>query len=157
MNQFDSEQVRRIWQRVQSGNELPQPPADTPPGTDFAKLSDAEREISRLYLQLSRYFPGQNSRLLHQLSRQAQSRAVTLRGICRLCDCDCPPAPVVPQRNTNPRLLLHRCYALSRQAAAAYRRQEAHPQFGAVFEKMAARQEECCATLLSLLGRLKNG
>ena len=155
MNQFDSEQVRRIWQRVQSGKELP--PADSPPAADFAKLSAAERESSGLYLQLSRHFSGQNSRLLHQLSRQAQSRAVTLRGICRLCDCDYPPAPVVPRKNADPRLLLRRCYTLSRQAAAAYRMQEAHPQFGTVFGKMAARQEECCAILLSLLGSLKTG
>ncbi len=158
MKQFDSEQVRRIWQRVQAGNGLqePQPVADTAPIWDFAQLSDAEREAGRLYLRLSRYFSGQKSRLLHQLSQQAQSRAVTLTGICRLCDCVHPAVPTPPQKRTAPQHLLRRGYTLAQQALAAYRRQAEHPQFGGVFEKMAKQQEECCRIILSLLGSLKN-
>lgn len=159
MKDFDSEQVRRIWQRVQAGStpqtDITAHTAAPEPGCDFSQLSDRALEISGLYLRLSRYFSGQNSRILRQLAQQARSHAATLQGICRLCDRVRPATPKQQPERSSPEILLRRCYSLALQALAEYERQSEHPQFGAVFAKMAEQKRNHCRILLTLLGSLK--
>lgn len=151
MEKFDNEKARRVWQRVQGTEGVPQDP-----GCNLQELVAREVEDGAMYLQLSRRFQGKDSILLRQMAEQEQSHAAILKGICALTTGNRPGTSSVPPQTGSVEVLLRRCYGREMQSLAEYERRAEDPQYGGVFRKMAEQEQSHCRILLELLGRLEH-
>lgn len=157
MAYFDSEQVRKIWQRVQSGSAyeptaVPTDQAHT--GLHLRDLIAREMTKKAMLLQLSGRFHGKNAAILRQMAMQAQSHAAILRGICAMTEGNAPIIQNPPSPAASTAVLLRRCYGQSLQSLSEYAQKKSDPQFGSTYQKMAEQEKAHCRTLLTLLGNL---
>lgn len=145
MEQFDQEQVRRIWQRVQAGNKNP--------CEEYRELAARAAEDGRRYLLLSRRYAGRVQYRLAQIAGQKHKDSHILMGMCRLYgeQMKYPPRSAPGQYPT--RILLQQCYSNARQLLGEYERHSRDPQLGNMFRLLMEREEKNCIFLLSLLGK----
>ena len=157
MEQFNSEQVRRIWNRVQSGAAYAPSGAEPKERDVCLNLSEMiarEAMGKAMFMQLAGRFPGKNGVMLRQMAKQEQSHSAILRGICKIA-AESPPAVKIPQLTATPTpILLRRCYGQCLQNLSEYEKRASDPQFGGTFERMAQQEQEHCRILLALLGSL---
>lgn len=153
MAQFHPEQVRRIWQRVQSGPAYEAREA-MPVKTDSGIYSLVSREIhgKAMLLQLSGRFSGRNREALRKMAKQEHSHAAILRGMCVLTEEKVPAIPMPKQPSLSTAALLQRCYSQTLQNLREYENRTEDRQFGDVFQKMAEQEKEHCRILLALMG-----
>ena len=159
MDRFHPEQVRKIWQRVQSGPAYEPsavPRRQTEATTDFRELIRREMMKTGMLLQLSRRFSGKNTVILRQMAQQTQSHQAILRGICTMTEGVPPSLPIPKPANIPTRVLLQRCYGQTLQSLSEYEQRESDPQFGSTFHKMTLQQQEHCRILLALLGSISS-
>ncbi len=157
MERFHPEQVRKIWQRVQSGpayepSTVPQ--RQTQGNTKFGELIHREIIKKGMFLQLSHRFSGKNAAILRQMAQQARSHEAILRGICTMTEGAPPSLPIPKPTHIPTRVLLQRCYRQTLQSLSECEQRESDPQFGSIFHKMALQQQEHCRILLALLGSI---
>ena len=157
MEQFNSEQVRRIWKRVQSGAAY-EPSAPVPKERDvylnLPEMIAREAMGKAMFMQLAGRFPGKNGAMLRQMAKQEHSHSSILRGICKI-SAENSPAMKLPKLTATPTpILLRRCYGQSLQNLSEYEKRASDPQFGGTFERMAQQEQEHCRILLALLGSL---
>ena len=148
MEQFDEQKAARVWQRVQK-KEAPEPLRK-----DTGTLIRAASEQAVLYRNLSRALAGKPGELLREYSRRQQRATDCLRGICRLSGITPPAVPGGKPVPEPPIRLLERCCHGERRLFAEYMSRVEDPDWGRVYERMAADAGERCCGLLEILGSL---
>ena len=139
----------KVWQRVQT----PSPPTAV---QGMPEWIAREREDAMLYLHLSRQFRGRDSNILYQMYEQEQAHAACLKGIYKLTNHTLPEVRVAALPQEPPELLLRKCYGREMRCLAAYEARAGHPEYGAVFSKLAQQEQEHCRSILEILGRMSN-
>lgn len=156
MEQFQPEQVRRIWQRVQN-REHNQPENQTAERTvcrGTQELYAGEIADSTLLFRLSKYFSGQNAARLRKIAREDQSHAALIRGICTMTEGRVAAARQGIEKG-RPVVLLQRCYGRKMQRISEYESRASDPQYGHAFQKMAEQEHAHCRILLSIIGSIR--
>lgn len=157
MKQFDQEQVRRIWQRVQSGaayEPAAAPVSKADSGMNLRELIACELAEKENFLYLSKGFHGNNAAVLRQMAKQTQAHAAILRGICTMTENEPPMVRIPKSFSLSMGVLLRRCYGQTLQMLSEYEKRTSDPQFGSVFQKLAEHKQNHCRILLALLGSL---
>ena len=155
MAQFHPEQVRRIWQRVQSGpayEEGGMLPAKIDSNPNIYPLVSREIYGKVMLLQLVGRFSGRNGAVLRKMAKQEHSHAAILRGMCALKEEQVPTVPIPKQPALSTPALLRRCYSQVLQNLREYENRTDDPQFGDIFQKMAEQEKAHCRVLLALMG-----
>ena len=148
MPQFSSEDVRRIWERVQKANA---PVTERP---DLCTFAAREQNCAVLYRYLARKIPGNAGNMLLKFSRQEQSHAAAIRGMCAIRYGKCPPISNTPVESAPVAVLLRRCYGQKIQAIAEYEKLAQQEQ-GKIFQKLLKEEQLQLQFLLQLLGTIK--
>lgn len=146
---FDSQKVARVWSRVQG---------QTAESFDVQRLPELiaqELHDASIYLQLSRRFQGRDSVMLRQMAQQEQDHGACLKGLYTLVTGEQPKIPSVQTAQQDVGHLLRSCYGNQMHRLARYEARAGDAEYGHVFARMAAQEQEQCHRLLALLGRLK--
>ena len=146
MESFDREKARRVWDRVTGG-------CDRSPDPDVLNaLMCHELTDAATLTRLSKQIGGRGGDLL-RLARQCRQRAGSLRGICAMAG-QAHPCPAIPMPAvTTAGGALRKCYVNSFHRMREYERMSADPDYGPVFQTMAATTRRQCAALLELIGK----
>ncbi len=155
MDRFDSEQVRKIWQRVQ-GNQ-------TDIHTSFRENSQFDlsgaitRELScaAMYTLLAKKAPQTIRNQIRRLAAEEHRHAAALRGICAVTEGGCPRIRPNPAENVPVPVLLRRCYGQKIQAISDYEKRVSDPRHGSIFQKLLEQEQNQCRILLQLIGRME--
>lgn len=155
METYDAEKAARVWQRVR-GFDTPAPSSrDTGEPEELLRLIQREWQDAAVYLHLSRRMQGKQAAMLHRLFEEEQSHAACLKGIYRLVTGQ-PAATSSPAPPQEPiEVTLRKCYGREMHSLADYEARTAHPEYGPVFQKLAAQEREHCRIVLQLLGSWK--
>ena len=149
MREFDSETVRKIWQRVQSDQPVPEPARETKSLSEWIAW---ELAFADLYRRMAGRLSGRAANQLRQLARQEQHHAQLLRGICVMTEGTVPKIHPVPVRKAPISVLLRQCYGEKLRVMAAYEKRTSDRQFGEIFLSMLRQEQEQCRFLLRLMG-----
>ena len=153
MGQFDSEQVRKIWQRVQGEKaKTDNIPFSKEPCPGIPEAVVRELSCAAIYTALSKQLPPMSRNMLHRLAREEQQHAAVLKGVCTLSGGFCPPVKPIPIPKAPAMILLRRCYGQKLQAIAEYEKRFSDPVHGTVFRKIAEQEQNQCRILLQLIG-----
>ncbi len=150
MQQFNSENVRKIWERVQSSNA---PISEKP---DLCGCVARELNTAAIYSLLARKIPGNAGKTLSKLARQEHSHAASIKGICAVTYGNCPPIRSTPPENAPVHILLRRCYGQKLQSLAEYEKLSEQEGYGSIFRQLAREEQSQLLFLLQLLGTLEN-
>ena len=149
MEHYDTAKATRVWQRVQTSLQ-PQP--DT---QGLSALIAEELEDAATYAQLAKQFGGKDRQTLRRLAETEYSHAACLKGIYTLMTGE-PINPKIPPLRQEPAdRTLRRCYGREMRCLAQYEGRSSDPEYGPVFARLAAKEQEHCMTVLELLGRMK--
>lgn len=148
MQQMNSENVRKIWERVQQANA----PAGEHP--DLCGCTVRELNTAAIYAYLSRRIPGKEGKMLQRLAQQERSHAATVKGTCAVTYGSCPPVRITPPEKLSVPVLLRRCYGQKLQAIAEYEKLSSQEGYGSIFRRLAQEEQEQLLFLLQLLGTL---
>ena len=158
MEQFNKDQVRRIWQRVQGEKAEHTPHHPPEPCAGIPEAIVRELTCAATYTRLAKQFPQRIGNLLRKLAREEQQHAAILKGICALSGGFYSPVRPMPAEKDTAEVLLRRCYAQKLQAIAEYEKRAADPAHGNVFQKLVQQEQAQCHILLQIIGSLgKNG
>ena len=149
MQNFDPQKATRVWNRVQ-GQQAGHFDVQLLPELMAQELLDAN-----IYLLLSRRFQGRDSVLLRQMSQQEQDHAACLKGLYTLLTGSQPVIHTPPTPQLDIPQLLRGCYGSQMHRLARYEARCEEAEYGRIFARLAAQEQEHCHKLLSLLGRLK--
>ena len=155
MKQFDQEQVRRIWQRVQSGAAYePTKAAESKAGSgwNLRELIAYEMMEKESFLFLAKGLGGKNTAILRQMAKQAQANSAILRGIGTMMEGSTPKVRLPKFTALSMGALLRRSYGQTLQLMAEYDKRASDPQFGSVFQQLKEQKQNHCRVLLALLG-----
>ncbi len=151
MQGYDPEKARRVWQRVQSGQEPPQLLQE------LGAMASERNSDALTYMTLSRYLTGKDSGTMRQLSQQTQTQAAVLRGICQMLSGARPVSQVTPPQESPLESRLRRCFIREKSCMEAFQKFTADAQFGFVFGDLSAQCRRQAAVLLEMLGRRPSG
>lgn len=146
MEKIDKALQQRVWERVKGEQS-----------SEDAQLLDLiaqEWTDAATYLTLSRKVTGKASILLRRLYEEEQTHAACLKGIYTLVTGQKPSLPPPPQVSEPITATLRRCYGREMQCLARYESRSAHPEYGAVFSKLAQQEQVHCKTVLELIGMI---
>ena len=148
MESFDQEKARRIWERVNGGqNAAPDP-------NTLTALMAQELTDAALLARLSKQIGGRGGDLLH-LAQGCRQHAGYLRGICAMI-CKDRPNPAVPTPAvTSASGALRTCYVNCLRRMREYEAMSPDPDYGPVFRNMADTSRHQCAALLELIGKVE--
>lgn len=149
METIDPAKAARVWQRVK-GETNPEPPEQY-----LTQMIAREWTDAAIYLQLSRKFQGKHSATLRRMYEQEQAHTACLKGIYTLITGKRPVVRAVPPEQTDPEQLLRKCYGSKMHCLAQYEKRSNHPEYGAVFARMAQQEREHCLLILEVLGNLR--
>ena len=152
MREFDSETVRKIWQRVQSDLPVSQPAKET---MGLPEWIAWELTFENLYRRIAGKMSGRTANTLRQFARQERQHAQLLRGICVMTGGTAPKIHPVPVQKASVSVLLRQCYGEKLRAISQYEKQCADNQFGDVFRNILQQEQAQCRFLLQLLGTIK--
>lgn len=146
MEAFDQETIRQVWNRVNSNC------AQGPDFDQLRALMCQELTDAATLLQLSKKVGGHGGTLL-KLAGQCRQHAGYLRGICTMIGQDQPVPANPPPATVRTIGALQKCYVNSMHRMRAYETLSDDSDYGPVFRKMAAAEQNHCATLLDLIGK----
>ena len=121
-------------------------------GQDLRALLLAEETAACAYIQLSKMVPAGPGRRLQALAREARGHAACLEGICVLVTGEAPDIRTPPPETGSISALLRKCYGRAMRALVTYEARRDDAEYGPVFTRLAARQQDQCRVLLELLG-----
>lgn len=148
--EYDTGKAARVWQRVQ--NERQEGNVNRP--TEHLPVLILEQlQLSAAYRQLSVRLGGKEGALLIRLAREANTQAVCLKGILSLMKGTAPQVASAPQQLSNTDVILRRCYGAELRLLQSYESRGNDPEYGPVFDRMAARGREHCCALMELIGK----
>ena len=148
--EYDTGKAARVWQRVQGEKKEGQP---SPATENLPALIMEQLQLSNAYRLLADRMHGKDGAVLIRLAREANAQAVCLKGIVTLMKGFSPRSVAAPQQLSNTDAILRRCYGAELRLLKAYENRATDPEYGPVFERMAARGREHCCTLLELIGK----
>ena len=146
MEQPDLQLEQRVWQRIHGT-----PDADPVP--TLMALAAGVAADGNTFLKLSKQWGGEGGVLL-QLSRQEQAQVGCLKGICAMLREEPISISPLPQPVGSTAAMLRRCYANHLQRISQYRRLAQSEDYGPVFEKLLAEEQNHCRQIMELLGKL---
>ena len=148
--EYDTGKAARVWQRVQNEKqaEYAGRPTEHLPALIMEQL-----QLANAYRQLSVRLGGKDGALLIRLAREANAQAVCMKGILALMKGTAPQVASAQQQLSNTDVILRRCYGAELRLLKAYENRCADPEYGPVFDRMAARGREHCCTLMELIGK----
>ena len=143
MKQWEPEQVRRIWQRVQNRSEEME--------ESLPELLAGELADSRILLRIAGRFPFADR--LRRMAREDRSHAISIQnmGMQR------GQENVRIRDQLHPKLMLQQCYERKLQRLAAYQRLQQDPRMGRRFQKLAQEEQRHCHQLLAFLSNRRGG
>ena len=137
MKEFDPQREARVWQRVK--DQTHEKPA--PQQNDNLPMRIMEQ------LQLTA-----GGAVCVRLAREAKAQAVCLKGILILMTGQNSDTGVSQPQISPTDVMLRRCYGKELRLLKTYESRRSDPEYGPVFERMAARGRDHCCTLLELIG-----
>ena len=156
MDRFDSEQVRKIWQRVQGNQpEVHTAPAEWNPHFELSGAITRELSCAALYRLLAKKVPQAIRNQIHRLAAEEHRHAAALQGICAVTEGRCPHMRRIPTENAPVPVLLRRCYGQKLQAIADYKKRVSDPRHGSVYQKMLEQEQNQCRILLQMIGSVE--
>ena len=123
-------------------------------GRDLQALLLAEEMTAAAYIQLARQVRGKEAAVLQQLARESHAHAACLEGICVLVTGEAPVIKTPAPETGTMGALLRKCYGRAMRTLVTYEARRDDPEYGPVFARMAARQQDHCRTILELIGSL---
>ena len=151
MEQVDKEMENRVWQRVQSRQELP---ADLPKRDNLKPWILAAQENTAAYRSLSLQLIGKQWDGLRRLETESIRLTHSLRGICALRGEPVKLLPLPAPREA-PRRSLEKCLRRSLQLRQELESRCRDSEHGPVFASLTRRIEDHCAALSEMIGRLE--
>ena len=123
-------------------------------GQDLRALLLAEEMLADACIRLARRLPGREA-ALQRIARDARGHAACLEGICVLVTGEAPRLRT-PEAEAGPVAgLLRKCYGWAMRTLAVYEARSRDREYGPVFARLAAQQQEQCRRILGLIGTLK--
>ncbi len=145
MEKYDAKKAAGVWERVAAGREAE--------NLCVEPMLMLLWENAVAFLYLSKRLQGQRSALLHKLYQQAQQSTDCLKGICILTQGSRPSLQnkVPSQEPTG--AIVRSCYGRAMRLLAQMESYGSHREYGPVFIRLAAQQQEQCRQLLEILGQ----
>lgn len=141
MNKEPIHRERQVWQRVNR--------QEAPSRESLRPWLLSALEAAADYRRAAQNNSGRRRELLTRLAEGEEAAAACLRGMLAVSGIRVTPSPPAPNKHS--KVLLYRL----RQCRESYRFYSgcaADPEYGAVFQRLAQRQGEQMALLLTLLG-----
>jgi len=148
--EYDTGKAARVWQRVQ--NEK-QEEKISRPTEHLPALIMEQLQLSGAYRQLSLRLGGKDGAVLIRLAREANAQAICLKGMLTLMKGTAPQVVSAQQQLSNTDVILRRCYGAELRLLKVYENRGTDPEYGPVFERLAARGREHCCALMELIGK----
>ena len=150
MEHVDKQMERRVWQRVQSRQEVPMPRQESlNPWISVARETTAALRSLQLQL-IGKQWDG-----LRRLEGDSAGIVQALRGISAMQGEIVRMTPT-PTPKEVPGKALEKCFHRTRRLREEMEKRGSHPEYGLVFRNLAGRCEELCASLAEMIGRLEN-
>ena len=151
MENVDKQMERRVWQRVQSRQEIPM----TPPTRENLKpWILVAQENTAVFRSLQLQLIGKQWESLRRLEAEAVRMVHTLRGICAMQGEAVRLTPI-PTPKEAPRRALEKSFHRTRRLRDEMEKRSPDPEYGAAFRSLTRRAEDHCAVLAELIGRLE--
>lgn len=148
MDAMDPKTAQQVWSRVAAA-----PAPGLSPG-DLHSLIVPAVETAALYRSLSSSLSGKQKETALLLTIAQQDTVFALRGMQKLSFGKVGNVKSSPIPRQKTQQLLETCYRRARTALAEYTARTIHAEFGPAFRQLAAREEEHCLKILTLLGQL---
>lgn len=123
-------------------------------GKDLQALLLAEESAAAAYIHLAGNGTARQAATLHQLARDAQAHAACLEGICVLVTGTVPKIKAPAPEQGPAATVLRKCYGRAMRTLVTYEARSHDREYGPVFARLAAQQQEQCSRILALLGTL---
>ena len=142
---------RRVWQRVQSRQEMPMPALRQENLKPWVLVAQENTAVLRsLQLQLI----GKQWEGLRRLEGDSGRLVQALRGIC-LMKGEAVRLNPVPTPKEVPRRALEKCFHRTRRIREEMAKRGADEEYGVVFQSLGRKCEDLCASLAEMIGRLE--
>ena len=105
------------------------------------------------YIRLSRCFRGWEAAALQRLGREARAQTACVSGIYALVTGDGPEGAAAAPEMGQVGITLRKCYVRAMRILVACEAHSRDPEYGPVFARLAARQQDHCRTLLEIIGK----
>lgn len=148
MDAMDPKTAQQVWSRVAAA-----PAPGLSPG-DLHSLIVPAAETAALYRSLASSLSGKQKETALLLAIAQQDTVFALRGMQQLSFGKRGSFKSAPAPRQKAQQLLEACYRRARTALAEYTARTIHAEYGPAFRQLAAREEEHCLKILSLLGQL---
>lgn len=151
MDHVDKQMERRVWQRVQSRQEIaPQPRQDSlKPWILVAQETTAVLRALQLQL-IGKQWDG-----LRQLERDSARMVHTLRGISAM-EGQIVRLNPIPTPKEPPRRALEKCFHRTRRLQEELEKRSAAGDYAPVFRVLTNRCADLCTALAEMIGRLES-
>ena len=151
MDKVDKQMESRVWQRVRSRET----PEQAPPQRDNLKpWILAAQENATACRNLSLQLIGKQWESLRRLEQENLRLIQCLKGIARLRGEDIKLTPLM-RPSDQPRRCLEKCLNRQRTLWKQMQLRQEDPEFGMVFSSLRRRNEDLCAILAELVGKLE--
>ncbi len=141
MKNEPTQRERQVWQRVNR--------QEVPARESLRPWLLSALEAAADYRRLAQNSSGRRREILNRLTEGEEAAAACLRGMLAVSGVKAAPPSLAP--NKRPKVLLYRLRQC-RESYRFYSGSAADPEYGAVFQRLALRQGEQMALLLTLLG-----
>lgn len=148
MDTIDRNTARQVWSRVTAA-----PAPGLSPG-DLYNLMSAAGETAALYRGLTSSLSGKQRESALILLAGQQETLWALGGMQRISFGKGTSQKAGTPSQKQPRRILEACFHQARNALTEYTARTIDTQYGPVFRLLAAREEEHCLRILTLLGQL---
>lgn len=136
------EQVK-IWRKIRG---------ETPPVIDgLAGLAAGTLSRAAFYAALGRKIQGSGRSILMQLHEETQHCARCLKGVYRMSTGRAMQVATVPPSTEKTDAALRKCYGQTLKALAAFDARAHDPEYGPVFDSLAAQMRTHCCKLAELM------
>ncbi len=152
MEHVDKQMEHRVWQRVQSRQELPAPAPRQEPLKPWVLVAQENTAVLRsLQLQLI----GKQWDGLRQLERDSARMVYALRGLGMLRGETIRLSPVPTPKET-PRRALEKSFHRTRRLWQELEKRSADPEYAPAFRNLKEKAQDLSAAMAEMIGRLEN-
>ena len=123
-------------------------------GQDLRALLLAEEMLADACIRLARRLPGREA-ALQRIARDARGHGACLEGICVLVTGAAPEVRTPAAETGTAAIVLRKCYGWAMRTLAVYEARSRDREYGPVFARLAAQQQEQCRRLLEIIGTVK--
>ena len=150
MEKRDGSVEQQVWQRVRGQ----QPPEQEVSGMDVRNLTLQAMEAAAEYRYLAGTLTGASREQARRLWERQQESVFSLLGIARLTGSPGERGKTLETAKEPPDKILIRAYHRARKTVTEYTARSLDPQTGLVYRSLSEREQEQCAAIARLLGRI---